>query len=158
MYKLEHSGLVAVMRNDPDKLSDFARRHQVARTYTDATQLINDPEVNIVYIATPPGSHKDYTIEALSAGKPVYVEKPMAMNYRECMDMIEASENTGQNLFVAYYRRALPYFLKVKQLLDEGVIGKVMAVDIKYIRPESDADKEPAYQSWPLNRHIGGEG
>lgn len=158
MYKLEHSSLVAVMRNNPDKLSDFARRHQVARTYTDATQLINDPEVNIVYIATPPGNHRDYTIEALSAGKPVYVEKPMAMNHRECLDMIEAAGNTGQKLFVAYYRRALPYFLKVKQLLDEGIIGKVMMVDIKYIRPESDADKKPEYQSWHLNRHIGGEG
>ncbi len=158
MYKLEHSDLVAVMRNNPDKLTDFARRHQIARTYTDASQLINDPEVNIVYIATPPGSHKKYTIEALSAGKPVYVEKPMAMNYSECMEMIKAAEKNNQKLFVAYYRRALPYFLKVKQLLEDNVIGKVMAVDIKYVRPESDADRKPEHQSWHLNRTIGGEG
>ncbi|MDR2916598.1 MAG: Gfo/Idh/MocA family oxidoreductase [Tannerella sp.] len=158
MYKLEHSDLVAVMRNNPDKLADFARRHQVARTYTDASQLINDPEVNIVYIATPPGSHKKYAIEALSAGKPVYVEKPMAMNYSECMEMVEAAEKNNQKLFVAYYRRALPYFLKIKQLLDDNIIGKVIAVDIKYIRPEGDADRKPEHQSWHLNRTIGGEG
>jgi predicted dehydrogenase len=158
LYRLEHSSLVAVMRNDPEKLADFARRHGVARTYTDASQLINDPEVNIVYIATPPGSHKDYTVEALSAGKPVYVEKPMAMNYRECTEMVAAAQKTGRKLFVAYYRRALPYFLKVKQLLDDEAIGKVMTVNIKYTRPASDEDMKPECHPWRLKRNIGGEG
>lgn len=158
MYKLEHSSLVAIMRNNPDKLADFAQRHGISRTYTDASQLIHDPEVDIVYIATPPGSHKQYTIEALSAGKPVYVEKPMAMNYRECMEMIAAAREAGQKLFVAYYRRALPYFLKIKQLLDDGRIGKIITVDVKYIRAQSDADMKPGDQSWHVDRRIGGEG
>jgi predicted dehydrogenase len=158
MYKLEHSSLVAVMRNDSEKLADFARRHNVPRTFTDASQLINDPDVNMIYIATPPGSHKEYAIKALSAGKPVYVEKPMAMNYRECQEMITASQKAGQKLFVAYYRRALPYFMKIKQLLDDGIIGTVMSVNIKFNRPESDADRNPEHQSWHLNREIGGEG
>jgi predicted dehydrogenase len=154
MYKLEHSSLVAVMRNDPGKLARFAREHGVSRTYTDARQLIRDPEVDIVYVATPPGSHREYAVEALAAGKPVYVEKPMAMNYRECMDMVAAARKAGRPLFVAYYRRALPYFLKVKQLLDDGAIGRALTVDVKYIRAQSDADN----QSWRLERKTGGEG
>jgi predicted dehydrogenase len=158
LYKLEHSSLVAVMRNDPAKLADFARRHGVGRTYTDASRLINDPDVNIVYVATPPGYHRDYAIEALSAGKPVYVEKPMAMTYRECAEMNAVARKTNQKLFVAYYRRALPYFLKVQQLLRDEVIGKVMTVNITYTRPADDADMIPERRPWRLNRDVAGEG
>ena len=91
MYKTAHSSLVAVMRRDRERLLDFARRHGVARTYTDADALIADPEVDIVYIATPPASHRELTLRVLAAGKPVYVEKPMAMTYAECREMIAAA-------------------------------------------------------------------
>ena len=121
-YKIEHSELVAVMRRDEAKIKDFAARHGVGKYYTDAEQLINDPDVNMIYVATPPASHKEYAIKALKAGKPVYVEKPMAMSYTECMEMVGAAKNAKQNLFVAYYRRALPYFLKVKELIDNNKI------------------------------------
>ncbi|NCB07478.1 MAG: Gfo/Idh/MocA family oxidoreductase, partial [Bacteroidia bacterium] len=76
-YKTEHSKLVAVMRRDAEKAADYARRHGVEKWYSNATDLINDPEVDAVYIATPPDSHARYAMEAMRAGKPVYVEKPM---------------------------------------------------------------------------------
>ena len=78
--KVAHSKLVAVMRRDADKAADYARRHGVDKWYSDASQLINDPEVNAIYVATPPLQHEEYTIAALRAGKPVYVEKPMAIH------------------------------------------------------------------------------
>ncbi len=85
--KAEQSTLVAVMRRDAAKAEDYAKRHQVPRWYSDAQQLINDPEVDAVYIATPPDSHKDYALLVAAAGKICCVEKPMALNTAECIEM-----------------------------------------------------------------------
>jgi predicted dehydrogenase len=94
--------------------------------------VIQHPEVNAVYIATPPGSHLDYALQVCAAGKPAYVEKPMARNYAECARMVEAFERARLPLFVAYYRRALPRFLKVKELIEAGGIGTVTGVIYRY--------------------------
>merc|ERR1711879_372167 len=99
--------------------------------YSNASELINDPEVDAVYIATPPDSHASYAIEAMNAGKPVYVEKPMARRYSECLEMLKVSEQTGVPLWVAYYRRTLPAYLKAKELVETGAIGKPLMVNIK---------------------------
>jgi predicted dehydrogenase len=100
--KIENSELVAVMRRTGELAKDYAERHHVPKWYDEADQLINDPDVDAVYIATPPGSHKEYTIKAAKAGKPVYVEKPMARNLAECEEMIAACETAGVPLYVAY--------------------------------------------------------
>ena len=80
------------------------------RWYDDAAALIADPEVDAVYVATPPGAHEELALAVCAAGKPGYVEKPMARNHAECRRMIEAFAAAGVPLFVAYYRRALPRF------------------------------------------------
>ena len=134
-YKIENSSLVAVMRRNAEKAKDFAVRHHVPKYYSKVDDLIQDPNVDIVYIATPPESHAKLAIKVLEAGKPVYVEKPMAMNYQECLSMIEASKKYNQKLFVAYYRRSLPYFLKIKELINKQVIGKVQVVKMEFFRP-----------------------
>lgn len=157
-YKIEHSALVAVMRRDPDKVKDYAQRHSVERYYTDADQLISDPEVDAVYIATPPNTHQLYAIKAMQAGKPVYVEKPMAMNSIECEEMLKVSESTNQKLFVAFYRRALPYFLKVQELLKEKAVGKVLTVDVRQYRSPRDSDLASVDHTWRVDKEIAGEG
>jgi predicted dehydrogenase len=157
-YKIEHSSLVAVMRRDEALAKDYAKRHGVPRHYNNAEDLINDPEVNAIYIATPPNTHKTYAIQAMRAGKPVYVEKPMAMNFAECTEMQKVSEETGQPLFVAYYRRALPYFKKVKQLLDENTIGKPVTVSVRFHRTATENDKNPEKHSWRVKKEIAGGG
>src|SRR4029078_10487220 len=121
--KANHSALVAVMRRDGRLARDYAERHEVSRWYDDAAKLIHDPEVDAVYVATPPSSHKQYTLMSAAAGKPVYVDKPMALKFAECDAMICACRDAKVPLFVAYYRRALPRFLKVVELLRSGVIG-----------------------------------
>lgn len=156
--KIEHSNLVAVMRRDPDKVKDYSMRHKVDKYYTDADQLIADPQVNAVYIATPPNTHMQYAIKAMQAGKPVYVEKPMGMNSAECEEMIRTSETTNQKLFVAFYRRALPYFLKVKELLESGVIGNVLTVEVKQYRSPRVSDLTSSDHTWRVNKDIAGEG
>ncbi|HAQ18588.1 MAG TPA: oxidoreductase [Prolixibacteraceae bacterium] len=156
--KVEHSGLVAVMRRNAVLAEDYAKRHDVPKWYSDANQLINDPEVNAVYIATPPDTHASYAIAVMQAGKPVYVEKPMARNYQECQEMIRVSEETGMPLFVAYYRRSLPAFLKVKELIDNGIIGKPLTVNVRLHKSVPDRDLKPETQFWHVNPEIAGAG
>ena len=151
--KIEGSKLVAVMRRDPAKAEDYARRHGVPKFYSDATLLINDPDVNAVYIATPPDTHAKYAIAVMKAGKTVYVEKPMARTIAECEEMNRVSEETGQPLFVAYYRRRLPVFLKIKELIDNKVIGDIKYLHVELHNPlkpeEIDPDKRPGWRVFP---------
>src|SRR3712207_25712 len=114
--KVPNSKLVAVMRRQAEKAADYARRHGVERWYSDANSLINDPEVNAIYVATPPLQHEDYTIAALQAGKPVYVEKPIAVSAAAAARMTQVSKQTGIKLTVAHYRRQQPLFMKIKSL------------------------------------------
>ncbi len=153
--KVEHAELTSVMRRDYEKAKDYAQRHGVEHVYQTAEELINSPHVDAVYIATPPSSHAEYAIMSIKAGKPVYVEKPMATTYQECLIMNEASQKYNVPLFVAYYRRTLPGFLKVKELLDEGVIGTPLSVQIRLTRPALDSEKE---SSWRVDKNVAGGG
>ncbi|RYF64741.1 MAG: Gfo/Idh/MocA family oxidoreductase [Cytophagaceae bacterium] len=155
--KVPHSLLVAVMRRDAEKVADYAKRHNVPTWYTDADALINDPNVNAVYVATPPDSHADYAIRAMRAGKPVYVEKPMALNAAECEAMNQVSRETGVPLFVAFYRRALPYFLRVKELVDSDVIGQVRSVSIQLNWQPNERELDPQ-AGWRVSPAISGGG
>ena len=129
------SRLVAVMRRDGAKAADYARRHGVARWYDDADALIADPEVDAVYVATPPDSHADYALRAAAAGKPAYVEKPMARHAPECDRMVAAFAAKELPLFVAYYRRRLPRFLLVEEILRDGRLGRLTGVSYRFAAP-----------------------
>ncbi|MCG2617334.1 Gfo/Idh/MocA family oxidoreductase [Terrimonas sp. NA20] len=130
--KAENSSLVAVMRRNGTLAEDYARRHGVPKWYDDAAALINDPEVNAIYIATPPSSHEEYALAALAAGKPVYVEKPMTLNAESARRMSQAVKEHDGKLVVAHYRRQQPVFKKVKQLLDEKAIGEIRFASIDF--------------------------
>ena len=153
--KAENSELVAVMRRNGDLARDYAERHGVLRWYDNADALIEDSEVDAVYIAAPPYVHKDYTLKCAQAGKPLLVEKPMALNFAECQEMVDACHNAGVPLWVAYYRRSLPRFLKIKALVDAGALGDIRSVVIKlYMRPPAEGD-EPG---WKFTPEISGGG
>lgn len=154
--RAENSQLVAVMRRSGDLAADYARRHGVPRWYDDADDLINDPDVDAVYVATPPNSHRDYVIRVAQAGKPVYVEKPMARTSGECAEMISACEAAGVGLFVAYYRRAMPRFATVRELLNGGRIGDLRSVSIRSERPGRVGGTADA--GWRVDPTISGGG
>jgi predicted dehydrogenase len=156
--KARHSQLVAVMRRSGALAKDYAHRHGVPRWYDTADALINDPEVDAVYIATPPASHKEYTLQSAHVGKPVYVEKPMALNVQECQAMIDACRAAGVPLFVAYYRRALARFLKIKELLATQAIGEVRFVSSTLYQPLSAQERDPAHVPWRVNPAVAGGG
>ncbi|MCE7039152.1 Gfo/Idh/MocA family protein [Dyadobacter sp. CY312] len=157
--KVANSELIAVMRRNALKAEDYAFRHGTPKWYADADALINDPDINAVYVATPPDSHEEYAIKAMRAGKPVYVEKPMARNAAECERMIAVSRETGVPLFVAYYRRALPYFQKVKELVDSKTIGDVRFVNIcLQWQPYEEEVGATAKPRWRVDPTISGGG
>jgi predicted dehydrogenase len=146
------------MRRDGGKARDYAQRHGVPRWYDDAAALIADPQVSAVYIATPPSTHKHYALMSIAAGKPVYVEKPMAMNADECRTIIAAGQAAGVPVFVAYYRRALPRFAKVRELLASEAVGSPRAVNVVLHQPLHPRYTDPAASHWHVQPAISGGG
>ncbi len=156
--KIENSEVVAVMSRNSEKAKAYAQSRGIARWYDDAQSLIDDPEVNAVYIATPPSSHATYAVMAMKSGKPVYVEKPLAVTYEECTRINRISQETGIPCFVAYYRRNMPYFLKVKELVDAGVVGNVINVQVRYAAPARPEDYDRDNLPWRVQKEIAGGG
>lgn len=155
-YKADHSTLVAVMRRDGALAADFARRHGVPRWHDDADAIITATDIDAVYVATPPSTHKDYAVRAARAGKAVYVEKPMAMDAAECAEMLAAAHAHQVPLWVGYYRRGLPRILKVKALIDDGAIGEVRLATVSHRQPLLDP-KDGALP-WRVDPSVSGGG
>lgn len=153
------SKVIAVMSRNEAKARSYAERHHIRKWYTDPQKLIDDADVNAIYIATPPSSHATFAIMAMRSGKPVYIEKPLAASYEDCARINRISEQTGVPCFVAYYRRYLPYFQRVKRIINDNVIGNIINVQIRFSVPPRDLD----YQSsgnlpWRLQPDISGGG
>ena len=158
LQKADGSELVAVMRRDGALAEDYAKRHSVAKWYDNAEALIADPEVNAIYIATPPANHLEFAKAAALAGKTVYVEKPMARTGSECDQMIDTCKEANVPLYVAYYRRALPRFRKVKELLASGVIGDIRVVHTHHMSRPSEAELKGSSEAWRIRPDISGGG
>ena len=157
-YKADNSTLVAVMRRNGAKAEDFARRHKVPRWHDDANAIINADDIDAIYIATLTDTHLDYAVRCAKAGKPVYVEKPMAMDYAQCRTMIDAAKAAKVPLWVGYYRRALPRFLKVKELLDGGAIGDVRLVTSRLFNKQFDPATDTTGFAWRADPNLSGGG
>lgn len=156
--KVSNSKLVAVMRRDLAKAKDYARRHKVPVCYDDATDLINDPGVNAIYVATPPSSHEMYTIAAIEAGKPVYVEKPVTVDSASCRRMNERSEEAGIPVSVAHYRRGLPLFQKAKALVRDGSLGNIRLARLTVLQPKASTIITQTDDNWRVNPSLSGGG
>jgi predicted dehydrogenase len=135
LQKADGSALVAVMRRDGAKAADYARRHGVPRWYDDARALVSDPEVDAIYVATPPGAHLEGALLAAAAGKPAYIEKPFARSATECEAILAAFSAASLPVFAAYYRRCLPRFVQVAELLASGALGRLTGVSTRYAAP-----------------------
>ena len=154
--KIPGSKLVAVGNRSPSKAEDYAKRHGIKTCHTDPLDVISNPEVDIVYIATPPQSHPDYALACIKAGKPVYIEKPMARSYEECCTINDAAEKAGIPVFVAYYRRSLDYFLKIREILDQERIGKVLHINMLQYFAAREEDSDSSNPPWRVLPEISG--
>ena len=155
--RVSGSQLAMVMRRTPELAENYAKRHGVARWTSDALELIRDPEVDAIYIATPPSSHAEFALQVAAAGKPAYIEKPLARCAAESERIIAAFHKVQQPLLVAYYRRALPYFLEAKSLLNSSVLGKVTGVNIRF-RSSGCLNVDAANLPWRLITKESGGG
>lgn len=158
LYKSRNSMLLAVTSMSLPASQDYAARHGVERVYVSAEELVRDPDIDAVYIATPPATHKALALLAARAGKHVYVEKPMAMHYDECQEIIDQCNAKQVKLFVAFYRRAMPRFQQVKQWLDSNTIGKVSHVLVLHRQPPAPEDLSRATLPWRLLPEVSGGG
>ncbi|WP_194767443.1 Gfo/Idh/MocA family protein [Tamlana sp. I1] len=153
-YKLTKGfNIAAVMRRDADKAKDYAKRHNIETFYSDADQLINDPNIDAVYIATPPDTHKYYALKVAEAGKPCCIEKPLSPSYADSLVVYEAFKAKKLPLFVAYYRRSLPRFLKIKEWLDADLIGDIRHISALLSKPASETDLSKTY-NWRTDVNI----
>ncbi|NNF33252.1 MAG: Gfo/Idh/MocA family oxidoreductase [Saprospiraceae bacterium] len=150
----DQSELVAVMRRNGEKAKDFAERHKVPLWYDDASLLLKNDDINAVYVATPPSTHLEYALKSLEVGKDVYLEKPMVLNEDEALVLKEAVNQSKNKLVVAHYRRHLPMYLKVKELVDSNAIGQIEYVDIKYL---IEHDKN-INSNWRIDPSVSGGG
>jgi predicted dehydrogenase len=149
------SELVMVMRRNRALAEDYAARHHVPRATDDADEILSADDVDAVYIATHPDTHAEYTLRAAAAGKAVYVEKPMARTVAECEEMIEACRTADVPLWVGYYRRRLPRFLAVRDLVADGVIGEVRGCTTLRYEPLPEPEGR---QPWQLDVNLSGGG
>ncbi|GAA3510135.1 Gfo/Idh/MocA family oxidoreductase [Aquimarina addita] len=156
--RITNSKLIAVMRRDGAKAKDFAVRHGVPEWYDDATKILYHKEINAIYIATPPSSHIEFALKALDIGKDIYLEKPMAMNAEEAQRIHDAAQRSTGKLVVAHYRRRLPVFRKVKELLEQNAIGAVSFADITLLQSRNTEFDQNTEQNWRLQPEISGGG
>lgn len=157
--KVPNSKLLAVMRRDAAKAADYATRHNVPRWYSSADELINDGEVNAIYIATPPDAHEAYAIAAINAGKSVYVEKPMAINYTAAKNITNAAIAKNVKLSVAHYRREWPLFKKIKELINDKAIGEILLVRLELYKPALTKEQlNNNHHAWRVDPAIAGGG
>lgn len=146
--------LQAIMRRDADSARQSAEVLGAAAWCMTIEDLAASPEIDAVYIATPPGLHAEQALVCLKHRKPVYLEKPAARNWPEAVAIVEAFRAEGVPLFIAHYRRALPKFRTLKTLIDEGAIGRVREVDFRLTRtPGGDAG-----QGWLFDPPLSGGG
>lgn len=155
----EEAELVAVADNDGDRAEAYANSFGIERWYSDGYDLINDPEVQVVYIATPNKFHHPFTLAAAKAGKHVLCEKPFATSLEENLEMIDACEKAGVLLSVSYYRRFYPSVQRAKDLIDDGVIGRVTVAGIHAIHHLGEHhDPELAPRRWLIEMDMAGAG
>ncbi|WP_282179396.1 Gfo/Idh/MocA family protein [Maribacter stanieri] len=156
--KTENSELIGVMRRNGVKAKDFAQRHNVSFWTDNADDLLNNDDINSIYIATPPSTHLEYALKALSLHKNVYLEKPMALTSKEAEIIGEAVKSSRGKLSVAHYRRKLPAFVKVKELIDSNAIGKILVVDIQILQPKKSKLIANSEENWRLDPQVSGGG
>ena len=130
LVELANCELVGVARNRAELAESFATEFGITKAFGDWREMLEDDDIDAVYIATPVFLHGEQTIAAAQAGKHVLCEKPMAMNANECDAMINACRANNVKLGIAYYRRFYPVLERVRQAIASGEIGKPVFAQI----------------------------
>jgi predicted dehydrogenase len=158
LYKIENSELVGVYNRTHEKALDYASRHGINTVYQDVSEMLLNDEIDVVYIATPPVSHKEYAVRVLRNNKIPYIEKPVTMTYEEALEIKRVANKVKLPVYVAFYRRGLEKFIKIKQLLDEHKIGNIKAVHVTQTARVTDEYLDRNHLPWRVKPEISGGG
>jgi predicted dehydrogenase len=156
LLQLENSHLIGISRAHVDRLAEFALEFSVQRTFRDWRKLIDDSEIDAVYVATPVNLHAPITISAADAGKHVLCEKPMAISTSECDEMIAACRRNSVQLGIAYYRHFYPVLKRIRELIQSGEIGQPVIVQMNAFEFYNPSPDDPRY--WFLKKEYAGGG
>jgi predicted dehydrogenase len=130
--------LMAVCSRTDVRAQAFAAALGVSRVYADASDLLSDPEVDVVYIATPSHRHRPDALAAIEAGKAVLVEKPFALGAAEAREMAAAARRRNVFCMEAMWMRFMPLVRRVKQLVADGIVGRVVGLTADFAWPVAD--------------------
>lgn len=158
LYKSKNSNLLGVYNRTLSKAEDYARRHGISRIYKSVNELLSDDDIDVVYIATPPSTHYEYTIKTLNSNKIPYIEKPMVTNYLDAENIQNLATKKNITPYVAFYRRGLDKFIKIKEILDSGVIGDVKIVNVTQLMKVDELEKDEKTRPWRVIPEISGGG
>jgi predicted dehydrogenase len=148
--------LHAVASGRPERARSFAAEHAIPRVFDDWRDLVCDPEVDAVYVATPVRWHAEPAIAAAAAGKHVLCEKPMAMDVAEAEAMVDAARRHGVRLGVAYYRHHYPLVARLRSLVSSGALGRPVFVQAQAFERFDPRPGDP--RAWLLRRSESGGG
>ena len=153
---LANCDFVSVNRAQYDQAESFAREFDARKWFRTWEKLLQDSEIEAVYVATPVNLHCEQTVAAAEAGKHVLCEKPMGMNTAECDTMIEACRSNNVKLGVAYYRHHYPVIARIKEVISSGEIGGIVFAQInafEYFNPQPGVDRY-----WFMKKDLAGGG
>ena len=142
--------VVGIAARDPARAKEFASTHDIAKAYASYDALIDDPETDLVYVATPPTLHAAVAIKALRAGKHVLVEKPFAANAREAAEIIAAAK-PGRRVFEAFHYRHHALWHRIVEITRGGELGQIQRIEAAFHVPIA---KVPEEFRW--NASLGG--
>lgn len=158
LYKLDNSNLVGVYNRTFSKSKDYAMRHGVKKIYKTSKELFTDNDVDVVYIATPPNTHFEYAIKTLNVGKIPYIEKPMVTNLQDAIAIQTLAKQKNITPYVAFYRRGLEKFIKIKEIIDSGVIGNIRIVNVTQLMQIDKLEISRKTRPWRVIPEISGGG
>jgi len=153
LIEAENVTLHAVMVRDQARADALAEKHGAARGYSTADDVFGDADVDAVYLVTPVCTHMPLTLAAAEAGKHVLCEKPMALNASECRRMIDACAEADVKLAPAFMSRFHTPFLRLKDCIDDGLLGDIVAC-----RSRWGGHYPPAPGAWRQAPELGGGG
>lgn len=135
----DNSELYAVASRSKEKAADFAKEFGADKYYTDYQKLLEDKEVEAVYIPLPNGLHKEWTIKAAEAGKHILCEKPLSgKSKKEAEEMFAAAQKHKVKLMEAFMYRFQPFVIKLKEMIEKGVIGEIKEIKSNFAFDISD--------------------
>jgi len=131
-FALAHIEIGAVAARDLSRAQAFADVHKIAKAYGSYDELVNDPEIDIIYVSTLNHVHKDHALLAINAGKHVLVEKPFAMNAEEAQVIADAAKAKGVMAMEAMWTRFLPSHRELQNVVESGVLGSIRLVNASH--------------------------